>query len=242
MSGHSRWHKVRQYKGGIDAKRASSYTKLARNVAVAARLGGGNSDFNFSLRMAIERAKAVSVPKDVIDRAIKRGTGDLDGAAAIVEVVYECFGPGKVGMVITCQTDNNNRTSSDLKSIVTKNGYTMASQNAVAWNFDHLGVIYISNEKLVGKNFEELELAAIDAGAKDIKKDEEDTIIYVEIADLHKTVQAINALGIEISETNIEYVPKDSKQLTPEEETALQDFIEVLNENDDVDQVFHNAA
>lgn len=241
MSGHSRWRKVRQYKGGIDAKRASSYTKLARNVTVTARLGGGNPEFNFSLRMAVERARAMSVPKDVIDRAIKRGIGDLEGQAAIVEVVYECIGPGKVGMVIVCQTDNNNRTSSDLKSIVTKAGYTMAAQNAVAWNFDHLGVIYIMNDKLAGKNTDDLELAVIDAGAKDIKKDDERTIIYVEIANLHKTIQAILALSVEIAETNFEYVPKDLKKLSPEEETALQDFIETLEEYDDVDQIFHNA-
>lgn len=240
MSGHSKWHKVRQYKGAIDAKRSSVYTKMARLITVAAR-SGGDPDMNFALRMSIDRAKAVSVPKDVIDRAIKRGTGEDSEGAAIEEAVYEGIGPGKVGIIVRALTDNKTRAVNDIKHIFTKAGGTLGAPNSVSWNFDKLGVIYIKNEAIAGKNFEDIELALIEADAKDIKKEDTHVIVYTNIADLHKVTQAIRGMGIEIEEAKIEYVSKDKKQLNAEEEASLMNLLEKLDENDDVDEVFHNA-
>lgn len=241
MSGHSKWAKVKQYKGGIDAKRSSVYTKMARIITVTAR-GGGDPDMNFALRMAIDRAKAVSVPKDVIDRAIARGTGESADAAAIEEAVYEGMGPGKVGVIVRALTDNKTRAVNDIKQIFSKNGGTIGAPGSVSWNFDKLGVIYISNEKMADKSFDDFELAMIEAGAKDIKKEDTHVIVYTEVADLHKVTMAIQALKIDIEEAKIEYVPKDRKQLSPEDEAHLMKLLEVLDENDDVEEVFHNAA
>lgn len=241
MSGHSKWHKVRQYKGAIDAKRSGVYTKMARIITVAAR-SGGDPDMNFSLRIAIDRAKAVSVPKDVIERAIKRGTGEDTEGAAIEEAVYEGMGPGKVGVIIRALTDNKTRAVNDIKHIFTKNGGTLGAPNSVSWNFDKLGVIYLNNEKMTDKNFDEFELAMIDGGAKDIKKEDTHVIVYTEVADLHRATVAVQKLGIDVEEAKIEYVPKDKKQLSPEEEASLMQLLEKLDENDDVEEVFHNAA
>jgi YebC/PmpR family DNA-binding regulatory protein len=241
MSGHSKWAKVKQYKGGIDAKRSSVYTKMARFITVAAR-SGGDPDMNFALRMAVDRAKAVSVPKDVIDRAIARGSGASADATAIEEAVYEGIGPGKVGIIVRALTDNKTRAVNDIKQIFTRNGGTIGTPNSIAWNFDKLGVIYINNEKIAGKNFEDIELALIEADAKDIKKEDTHVIVYTSIADLHKVTLAVQALGIEVEQAKIEYVPKDRKEITPEEEATLMKLLEALDDNDDVDEVFHNAA
>jgi len=241
MSGHSKWAKVKQYKGGIDAKRSSVYTKMARIVTVAAR-SGGDPDMNFSLRMAIDRAKAVSVPKDVIDRAIARGSGAGSDAAAIEEAVYEGIGPGKVGLIVRALTDNKTRAVNDIKHIFTKNGGVVGAPGSISWNFEKLGVITIKNEDIEGKNWDDFELAMIDAGAKDIKKEDTHVIVYTAIPDLHKVTQAVQAFGIKVDDAKIEYVPKDKKQLTAEEEAGLMKLLEALDDNDDVDEVFHNAA
>ncbi len=242
MSGHSKWHKVRQYKGAIDAKRASTFTKMARNITVAARLGGGDPAMNFRLRMAIDRAKAASVPKDVIERAIKRGTGELDGGE-IVEAVYEGFGPGKVGMIVVAQTDNTNRAVTDIKTIFSKNGGELAQQGAVMWNFDKKGVVYIQQEQLPAtRSADELELALIDAGATDMQRDDDTTVVFCEVADYGSLMKKIEELGIEPKDSGLEYVAKTTKQLNDEDESKLAHIIELLEDNDDVESVFHEAA
>ncbi|MCC6639380.1 YebC/PmpR family DNA-binding transcriptional regulator [Candidatus Falkowbacteria bacterium] len=240
MSGHSRWHKVRQYKGGIDAKRATTFTKMARAVTVAARLGGGNPDFNFSLRLAIDRAKSVSVPKDVIERAIKKGTGELEGGA-INEAVYEALGPGKVGMIIVCQTDNTNRALTEIKNVVAKHEMTLAAQGAVSWNFEKKGVIYLAHDEILKHVPDELEMKLIDAGALDILKLDEQWIVYVNVVDYGNALKTLTQLGITLSDSAIEYVAKETKELTPEQSSELEIILEKLDDLDDVDAVFHNA-
>ena len=241
MSGHSRWHKVRQYKGGIDAKRATTFTKMARAVTVAARLGGGNPDFNFSLRLAIDRAKSASVPKDVIERAVKKGTGELEGGA-ITEAVYEAFGPGKVGIIIVCQTDNTNRSITEIKNVVAKHDMTLAAQGAVSWNFEKKGVLYISADEVAKHVADEFELMLIEAGALDIIKTDEQWIVYTTVADYGHTLKALTTQNVSISDSAIEYVAKETKELTSEQSSELETILEKLDDLDDVDAVFHNAG
>lgn len=241
MSGHSKWAKVKQYKGAIDTKRSGVYTKMARIITVNAR-SGGDPDMNFGLRMAIDRAKAVSVPKDVIDRAIARGTGESTDASAIEEAVYEGIGPGKVGIIVRALTDNKTRAVNDIKHIFSKNGGVVGAPNSISWNFDKLGVITIKNEDIEGKNFDDFELAMIDAGAKDIKKEDTHVIVYTAIPDLHKVTLAVQGLQIKVEDAKIEYVAKDKKELSAEDEAGLMKLLEALDDNDDVDEVFHNAA
>src|SRR3989338_6283409 len=146
MSGHSKWHNIQGRKGKQDAKRSNLFTKFAKGITVAAQSVGGDSEMNFSLRIAIEKAKAVGMPKDNIERAIKRGTGELEGAQ-IEEVIYEGYGPGGVAVLVKCLTDNKNRTVSDIKHIFSVHGGSMAGAGSVMWMFQQMGVIEISKEQ-----------------------------------------------------------------------------------------------
>ena len=154
MSGHSKWANIKRTKGAADAKRSSLFTKLARVITVAARDKGGDPEMNFSLRLAIEKAKAANMPKENIERAIKRGTGEIKGEAAIEELIYEGFGPGGIAIIIKCLTDNRSRTAAQMKHILTSHGGSLGSPNSVMWQFEQKGVIRISNEKLAGKNLD----------------------------------------------------------------------------------------
>lgn len=241
MSGHSKWHKVRQYKGAIDAKRAGIFTKLGRNITVAARLGGGDPTMNFSLRMAIEKAKSANMPKENIDKAVKRGTGELEGGI-ITEAVYEGFGPGKVGLVIVSQTDNTNRALTEIKTMLNKNGGEFAAQGSVAWNFDKKGVVYLAEQDLADTQQEEVDLELIDAGATDIIREDGSIIIMSEVADFGTLLKKIEEWGVLPRDSGLEYVAKTKKQLSAEDEEKLHKLLEILDDHDDVDSVFHEAA
>ena len=165
MSGHSHWAGIKQRKGVNDAKRANVFTKYGRLVSIAAKQGGGNPDHNFSLRLAIDQARSVNMPKDTIERAIKKGTGELKDGAEIEEVIYEGYGPGNVAMLVKTATDNRNRTVSEIKSIFTKAGGKMAGEGSVKFMFRQVGNIEISTEE---KNVDEIEMVAIEAGAEDV--------------------------------------------------------------------------
>jgi YebC/PmpR family DNA-binding regulatory protein len=240
MSGHSKWHSIKHKKAAADSKRAGIFTKLAKNIVVAARLGGGDPDMNFSLRIAIQKAKEVNMPSDNIEKAIKRGTGELEGGE-IVEAVYEGFGPGKVGLVIVSQTDNTNRALTDIRTLLNKNGGEMASQGSVSWNFDKKGVAYISPEALEGKDFDEIELELIDAGATDIEKEDGSLAVFTEVQGFGAMLKKLEELGITPTDSGLEYVAKTKKELTPEQEEKLMHLLDVLDDNDDVDKVFHEA-
>ena len=240
MSGHSKWHKVRQYKGAIDAKRGQAFTKMVKLITVAARLGGGDPEMNFNLRMAIDRAKAVNTPKDLIERAIKKGTGELEGGQ-IDEIVYEGFGPGQTEVIVVSLTDNRNRSVTEIRNIFTKNGGNMGGSGTVSWDFDRLGVIRITSEEVNKFGYDKLEEQLINLGVKDIKKEEEGVTILTEVTDLGKITQQIQTLNVNIADSGFEYLPKNPKQLLPSDEETLRNFLELLEDNDDVDQVFHNA-
>ncbi|MCX6745051.1 MAG: YebC/PmpR family DNA-binding transcriptional regulator [Candidatus Parcubacteria bacterium] len=241
MSGHSKWATTKRAKGVTDAKRAILFTKLAKLITVSAREKGGDPVTNFSLRLAMDKAKAANMPKENIDRAIKRGTGELEGAV-IEEMVYEGFGPSGVAVIVKCLTDNKNRASSELKHLFSKAGGSLAGPGAVAWQFEHKGVIRLNNEQLAGKIWDELELQLIDLGAQDIKKGEEGVTIYCGIPDLQKVKKGLEDLGFNLDDAGMEYVAKEKIKVDDETGQKISDFFEALDENEDVEDYYTNLG
>lgn len=241
MSGHSKWATTKRAKGATDAKRAILFTKLAKLITVAAREKGGDPAINFSLRLAMDKAKAANMPRENIDRAIKRGTGELEGAI-IEEMVYEGFGPASVAVIVKCLSDNKNRAVSELKHIFSKYGGSLAGPGAVAWQFEHKGVIRLNNEQLTGKNWDELELQLIDLGAQDIKKEEAGITIYCAISDLQKVKKGLEDLGFNLEDAGMEYIAKEKIKVDDETGQKISDFLETLDENEDVDDYWTNLS
>ncbi|HDQ23171.1 MAG TPA: YebC/PmpR family DNA-binding transcriptional regulator [Candidatus Uhrbacteria bacterium] len=239
MSGHSKWATTKRAKAATDAKRAVLFTKLAKAITIAAKDKGGDPASNFSLRLAIDKAKAANMPKDNIERAIKRGTGELQGSV-IEEIIYEGFGPGGVALIIKCLTDNKNRASQQIKHILAKHGGSLAGPNAVMWQFEQKGVIRIENEKLAGKNSEELELQIIDLGAQDIKKLADSWVVYSHKEDLQKIKRGFENLGLEIDYAEIEYVAKETVSVESEQKEKLQSLFDSLEDEEDVDDYYTN--
>ncbi len=239
MSGHSKWSKVKQFKGAIDAKRSASFTKLAREIEVAVREKGTDPGMNFRLRMAIDRARAGNMPKDSIERAITRGSGTNDGTQ-VESLRYEAYGPGGSGLVIECLTDNRNRTAGDVKQILSKNGGSFATPGSVAFQFDHKGVVRVAS--VPADKRDEVELALIDAGAEDIRHEEEGTMIICAINDLSKMSEAVSGLNLSILSAEIEWLPKNIVALDDQAGETVGQLVELLEENDDVSNVFTNAG
>jgi len=233
MSGHSKWSTIKRAKEAKDNKRSSVFTKLANNITIAARKGG-DPDMNFSLRMAIDKAKSSNMPRDNVERAIKRGTGEL-GGVAIEELTYEGFGPVKSAFIIETVTDNKNRTASDIRHIFTKNGGGLGS---VFWNFDRKGVISISNVNLKDVDWDELELELIDTGAEDITKEEAGATIITAMENLQKVKKFLDSKNIKTESAELEYIAKEKKELSEEEKNKVEKFIDALDENNDVSNYY----
>lgn len=238
MSGHSHWAGIKHRKGLNDAKRAKVFTKLAKPITIAAREGGGNPDTNFKLRLAIDKAREFNMPKDNIDRAIARGSGELKGNE-MTEVLYEAMGPGNIMMLIRATTDNRNRTVSEIKNILTKTGGKMGEAGSAMWNFEQAGVIYIENSDI---DKDELELMAIDAGAKDIKIEESAISVYTEAKNLQKVQDILIEKGIKISDSGLVYLPKSTVKIDENTRLDYEKLLEQLDEQDDVDEIFDNIA
>lgn len=236
MSGHSKWATTKRAKAIVDAKRGAVFTKMANLIIMNAKKGG-DPITNFALRLAIDRAKAANMPKDNIERAIKRGTGELAGAA-IEELIYEGIGPAQTQFVVRCLTDSRNRAASLIRHIFDKAG---GSLSAVMWNFELKGVIMINAAELAKVNWEELELELIDAGADDIINEAEGLTIYCETAKLQEVKKLLEAKGLVIEASEIEYVAKDKKELTEDEQAKVDNFIEALEECDDVADYYSNV-
>jgi YebC/PmpR family DNA-binding regulatory protein len=237
MSGHSKWANIKYQKGAVDAKRSALFTKLAKNITVAAREGGGDVSFNFKLRTAIDAAKAGNVPKDNIERAVKRGTGELEGAR-IEEVVYEGYGPGGAAIIINALTDSRNRTSSSLKHIFSKNGGNLGATGAVLWMFLEKGIIRVAEAALPS---DEGQMALIDAGAEDIAVDDDGTLMILSPKEaLQAVVQAAASIGLVPTSVTIEWLPKEHAD-APADTEALLLLLEALDDDEDVDAVFTNV-
>lgn len=237
MSGHSKWHNIQGRKGKQDAIRSSQFTKMAKLIAVAARTGGDPS-MNFSLRIAIEKAKEVGMPKDNIERAIKRGTGELEGAQ-IEEVIYEGYGPGGVAVLVKCLTDNKNRTVSDIKHIFSLHGGSMAGAGSVMWMFQQMGVIVLEKEKIETKR-DDFDLKTIEAGAEDITEDG-NLEIKTKVENFQKVLAAVKEMGLEPAESGLQWVAKDRVDVSDEVGEKLGKLFEEFEENDDVEDYFTNA-
>jgi len=235
MSGHSKWSKIKHKKGAADAKRGAIFTKLGNAITIAAKQGGGDPDMNFSLRLAMEKAKQGNMPKDNIERAVKRGTGKGEGAS-LEEATYEGFGPSKIPIIVQCLTDNKNRTVSEIKGILEKNGGAMAGQGSVMWQFSKMGVLSVSSEQLSG---DDLELQLIDAGAEDIEMNDE-VLVYTKPEELQKVKQDIEKMNLEIESADIEFVAKEKKEIDDEQGEKVQKLFNALDENDDVSNYYTN--
>ncbi len=237
MSGHSHWAGIKHKKGLEDTKRAKVFTRLAKPIVIATREGGGNPESNFKLRMAIDKAKVFNMPKDNIEKAIKRGTGELKGNV-LEEVTYEAIGPGGTMLIIKTTTDNRNRTVSEIKSLLTKNGGKMSEMGSSLWNFNLIGLINIQCPE---KKAEELELIAIDAGAQDIKVKDD----YLSVITAPKKLQTIEKTLTEQKEITIlnaelAYAPKNIIHLNSEDQSAYNKLITALEKQDDIDNIYDN--
>ena len=238
MAGHSKWAQIKRKKGVTDAKRGQLFTKLGRELAVAARQGGGNPDENPALRLAIERARQNNMPKDNIQRAIDRATNAAD-AAQLEEIRYEAYGPGGAALLIDSLTDNRNRTVSEVRSALTRAGANMAESGAVAWIFEQKGVIGVDLE--AGVDADEVALAAIDGGAEDVAVEPDLVEVITAPADLEQARVSVEQSGVAVATAEVVMRPTNTVAVDGAQARALLRLIEALEELDDVQRVFTNA-
>jgi len=238
MSGHSKWATTKRAKAVVDAKRGAVFTKISNIITIAARKGG-DPDLNFSLAQAIEQARAVNMPKDNIERAIKRGTGE-SGGQAIEELVYEGHGPAQSQFVVRVLTDNRNRAASNIRHLFSKQGGALG---AVLWNFEQKGVILIAEEVWQASHlsWDDFELEAIDAGVDDIRHEEEGVIIYTKPEDLVKVKKWLETKKLTTESAEIEYVAKEKKIVSESDREKIENFIEALESDEDVSAYFTNV-
>lgn len=236
MSGHSKWATIKRAKGANDQKRGQLFTKLAREITVAARAGGPDPEANSRLRIAIQKARAENMPKDNIDRAIDRATG-AGNADNFDEISYEGYGPGGVAVVIRALTDNRNRTVGEVRSALTRAGGTLGETGSVSWMFDNVGLISVDAN---GADPEEIALVAIDAGADDVSIDADGIEVYTEVQNLHIVQDALVSAGIAVNSADPIMKPKAT--VTPESDQAVKviKLLEKLEDLDDVQTVYSN--
>ena len=236
MSGHSHFAGIKHRKGINDAKRAKIFTKLGKPITIAARDGGGNPDTNFKLKIAIDQARSFNIPKENIERAIKRGTGELKGAD-LAQVVYEAIGSAGIIMLISTTTDNKNRTVSEIKTILGKFGGKLGEAGSVMWNFEQVGSIAMD---IAGKDLDELEMAAIDAGAKDTKIEKNQLLLFCEMKDLQTIKNNLEKNNFSITDASIIYLPKNTVALDEKNKANYEKLLEALDDQDDVGEIYDN--
>ena len=237
MSGHSKWSTIKHKKAAADAKRGKVFTRLTKELTIAAREGGGDPESNVRLRLAIDKAKAGNMPKDNIERAIKRGTGELEGGA-LDEVVYEGYAPHGVGMLIEVVTDNRNRAVAEVRHVFNKYGGNLAEAGAVSWQFTRKGYISISQEV----DQDEVFLVAADAGADDVTFEDGVTEVYAEIEQLQDVRQSLEDGGYKLDEVSVIYDPNNPMELTTNEALQVVKLVEVIEDLDDVQNVYSTLA
>jgi len=237
MAGHSKWKQIKHYKAATDAKRGAHFTKLIREITMAAKLGGGDPGGNPRLRTAIEAAKAASMPKENIERAVKKGTGELEGVE-YSEITYEGYGPGGVAILIFSLTDNPNRTVAEVRHKLSRGGGNLGSANSVSWMFERKGQIYLDSAAY-GEDAA-LE-AALDAGAEDFSAEGEQYVVTTDPADMHTVKSALEAKGFTSTESEIASVPKNLVHVEGKTAESLVRLIEELEDLDDVQKVAANC-
>ncbi len=242
MSGHSKWHNIQARKGKQDAAKSNVFSKYAKQIMVVARAGGGDPTANFSLRLLIDKSKAAGMPKDNIERAIKRGTGESNDGVQMEEALYEAFGPGGTAILIKSITDNKNRASSEIKHIISTHGGNMGGAGSVQWMFGQWGVIVFAKNKIAEKNLneEDLQMQLIEAGAEDIIVDEE-IEIKTKVENLQKVLLKLKEFGMEPDESGIGWVAKDKVVVDDSAQNKLESIFSAFEDNDDVDDYWTNA-
>lgn len=237
MSGHSHFAGIKHKKAAQDAKRANVFTKVARIVTLAAKDGGGNPEMNFKLRLAIDQARAVNMPKDNIDRAIKRGTGELKDAAAIEEIVYEAMGPGNISMLMKVATDNKNRTLGEIRNIIEKADGKMVPAGSLQHLFRNVGVIYVNTS---GKDTNDIEFKAIDAGAVDTVFQGEILQVITDPRDLKEMKENLEQKGVLIKNAGLIFLPLSPISISVEAKIDYEKLLEKLDGLDDVQEIYDN--
>jgi len=237
MSGHSKWSTIKHKKGAADKKRGKIFTKLIKEITVAARMGGGDPDANPRLRHALSTANSQNLPKDTAQRAVKKGAGDLEGVE-YEEILYEGYGPGGVAMLVECLTDNRNRTIADVRQIFGKAGGNVGTDGCVAWMFDKKGFISVPKENSDEDTLMEL---ALDAGAEDIIEETDSFEIITAPEDYDAVKDAIDAAQIKYELAEITMIPQNMTKLEGKEAEQMIKFMEALDDSDDVQQFYSNA-
>lgn len=240
MSGHSKWSTIKRKKGAIDAARGKVFTKFIKEITVAARTGGGDPDGNPRLRLAVNSAKASNMPADNITRAIKKGTGELEGVS-YEEITYEGYGPGGVALIIESLTDNRNRTVADLRHLLSKNGGNLAESGAVSWNFERKGVITVTKGAYTE---DDLMNVILDAGADDLS-DEDDyfevTAALEKFEPVRRAIESSKLPGAKIESASLQYIAKTTMRIEGADAEQTMNLISVIEDNDDVQNVYTNA-
>jgi YebC/PmpR family DNA-binding regulatory protein len=236
MSGHSKWSTIKRQKGAADAKRGQLFTKLAREISVAARQGLPDPEYNFRLRLAVERARAASMPKENIERAIAKAAGE-GGGDNYDELYYEGYGPGGTAVMVLAMTDNRNRTVGEVRAVLTRAGGNLGESGSVSWMFDQVGLIELEAN---GTDPDEIALVAIDAGANDVQVEGESVEVYTDPQELHAVQEALKEGGFEAASAQLTMKPKT--MLAPEPDVAVKviRLVEKLEDLDDVQEVFTN--
>ena len=237
MSGHSKWSTIKRKKAATDAKRGQIFTKMARELTLAAREGGGDPESNFRLRLIMDKAREANMPKDNIEKSIKRGTGELRGEEALEEVRYEGYAPHGVAILVETLTDNRNRAVADIRRLLTRGGGSLGEAGSVTWLFHQKGLIIIEAE---GGEAEEYALLAIDAGAYDVRVENGLVEIYTAPQDFQEVKEGLEKEGVPFSSAEITMVPKSLSQLGEVETLQTMHLIETLEGLDDVQQVYSN--
>ena len=237
MAGHSKWAQIKRKKAVTDAKRGQHFTKLIREITVAARSGGGEPSFNPRLRLAIDTAKAANMPAENIDRAIKKGTGELEGVN-YEEVTYEGYGPGGVALFIEALTDNQKRTVADIRHLLDRAGGNLGTSGSVAWQFDRKGQIYVDASRY---HEEAVFEAAIEAGAEDVTREDEEFIVTTDPFTFQDVQDGMAAAGVEFSQAELSFITKNEVSISGKDAHKLLKLLDALEENDDVQKVHSNA-
>ncbi len=236
MAGHNKWKQIKHKKAATDAKRASAWTKVIREITVAAKVGGGDPGGNPRLRKAIDDAKAVNMPNDNIERAVKKGTGELEGAS-YEEVTYEGYGPGGTAILIEGSTDNANRTVADIRHAFSRNGGNLGTSNSVAWMFERKGELMLPVD---GRSEEQAMEDALDAGASDFERDGDLFVVSTNPNDFHAVIDALKAKGYQVESSELAMVAQNLVRLEQAEGQKVLKLIDTLEELDDVSKVFTN--
>ena len=236
MSGHSKWSSIKHKKGAADAKRGKLFTKFIKAITVAARNGGGDPDRNPPLRMAISTAKSANMPNDNVERAIKKGTGELEGVN-YEEVYYEGYGPKGVAIYIQCLTDNKNRTAAEIRNLFSKNGGNMAGAGSVSWVFEHKGLIVVDTQAVKEDKLME---CAVDAGAEDFSRSGDVFEIVVTPHDFEKVKQTLIDKNIPITSSDLTYLPKSQVPLSSDDAKHVLKLVDLFEDHDDTQNVYAN--